>query len=265
MINLSFYDGVSLVFNVNDWYELRTKYRIVGEFIGATRTIPIALPSALCPEETYLLIKKGVAKLVKWENLYCVPSLVDKEKFQTKLNQSFEEQKVIFVEDRKMQLENLVDTIILGKKRESAENVSKDDILRTEMSKFPILKEENMVSCICTQHPEYLRGTATDVSTSNLFNYTNKLKCAVYEDLWDKGYYITSGRKFGGDFLVYLGDPVSYHAVYIVKCVQGEESHNVSEIIAYGRIGTSVKKKFVLASLNSEEKVSYIALSWLDA
>lgn len=100
---------------------------------------------------------------------------------------------------------------------------------------------------------------------SVLFDFTNKLKCSVYEDLWDKGYYITSGRKFGGDFLVYLGDPVSFHAVYVVKCVDSEESHNVSEIIAYGRIGNSVKKKFVLASLNSEEKVSYIAFSWLDA
>lgn len=118
----------------------------------------IALPSALCPEETYLLIKKGVAKLVKWENLHCVPAIADKEKFEKNLEQSFEEQKVIFVNDRKAQLENIVDKIILGKKREGTENISKDDILKEEMSKFPPLKEENMVSHICTQHPEYLRG-----------------------------------------------------------------------------------------------------------
>ena len=30
------------------------------------------------------------------------------------------------------------------------------------------------------------------------------------------------GSKFGGDFLVYLGDPVRFHAKYIVIC-QGKE------------------------------------------
>ena len=27
----------------------------------------------------------------------------------------------------------------------------------------------------------------------------------VFKDLWEKGYYLTSGCKFGGDFLVYPG------------------------------------------------------------
>lgn len=30
-------------------------------------------------------------------------------------------------------------------------------------------------------------------------------KYKVYKDLWEKEYYITSGDKFGGDFLVYPG------------------------------------------------------------
>lgn len=32
-----------------------------------------------------------------------------------------------------------------------------------------------------------------------------KLKCRVFQHFWEMGYYMTSGTKFGGDFLVYPG------------------------------------------------------------
>lgn len=44
-----------------------------------------------------------------------------------------------------------------------------------------------------------------EVPFSTLLAYTTSTKCAVFEDLWNKGFYITKGQKFGGDFLVYLG------------------------------------------------------------
>ena len=34
---------------------------------------------------------------------------------------------------------------------------------------------------------------------------TNDLKFKIFEDLWNKGFYITDGSKFGGDFLAYPG------------------------------------------------------------
>lgn len=33
----------------------------------------------------------------------------------------------------------------------------------------------------------------------------HELRFKVFRDLWQKGYYLTSGSKFGGDFLVYPG------------------------------------------------------------
>ena len=32
-----------------------------------------------------------------------------------------------------------------------------------------------------------------------------KLQYLVFKDLWENGYYLTDGSKFGGDFLVYPG------------------------------------------------------------
>ena len=41
------------------------------------------------------------------------------------------------------------------------------------------------------------------------------LKYRVFCDLWRKGYYLTNGLKYGGDYLVYPG--TVYQASYIYK------------------------------------------------
>lgn len=36
------------------------------------------------------------------------------------------------------------------------------------------------------------------------------LRYHVFKDLWEKGFFLTSGVKFGGDFLVYPGNLVGF-------------------------------------------------------
>ena len=55
-----------------------------------------------------------------------------------------------------------------------------------------------------------------------------KLRYHVFVDLWEKGYYLTSGINFGGDFLAYPGDPIRYHSFFIVIIVPwGEENYTI--------------------------------------
>ena len=42
----------------------------------------------------------------------------------------------------------------------------------------------------------------------------------TFKDLWNNSYYVSEGSKFGGDFLVYCGDPAKYHAKCIVICLE---------------------------------------------
>lgn len=44
-------------------------------------------------------------------------------------------------------------------------------------------------------------------------------KMQIYYDLYGRGFYISSGLKFGTDFLAYMGDPVRYHAQFAIKLV----------------------------------------------
>ncbi|GMH39373.1 hypothetical protein BSKO_07271 [Bryopsis sp. KO-2023] len=44
-----------------------------------------------------------------------------------------------------------------------------------------------------------------------------KNRFAVFSDLHEKGFFLTGGAKFGGDWLAYPGDPLVYHAQFVVR------------------------------------------------
>jgi len=88
-------------------------------------------------------------------------------------------------------------------------------------------------------------------------------KDIVFNDLWERGYYLTSGEKFGGDFLVYPGDPLKFHSHYIAVCVDGDKPLTPQYLISKGRLGTNVKKIVLLCSVNPEGTVSYQQLQWI--
>lgn len=90
---------------------------------------------------------------------------------------------------------------------------------------------------------------------------TERCCCAVYEDLHKRGFFITSALKFGGDFLVYLGDPLRHHSHYVIVVLKRDEVISSKQLITYGRLASSVKKTVVLATLKCDV-VDYLSLTW---
>ncbi|KDO34784.1 hypothetical protein SPRG_00845 [Saprolegnia parasitica CBS 223.65] len=82
----------------------------------------------------------------------------------------------------------------------------------------------------------------------------------VFADLWSQGFYITSGSKFGGDFLIYNADPVTTHASAIIF-VLARATLSPQDIVGYGRLARAVKKNCVLAYLNQRQCLSYMTLT----
>ncbi|CAG8525711.1 638_t:CDS:2, partial [Scutellospora calospora] len=78
-------------------------------------------------------------------------------------------------------------------------------------------------------------------------------KFKVYCDLWNRGYFITNGIKFGGDYLLYPGDPLRYHSHFIASIIDMDKSISPMDIITFGRLGTAVKKSYMLCSWNSNK------------
>lgn len=257
MIQLIYTCEKAFIYNVDDWKKLRDEYRIIGEFIGATQYIP-ALPFALLPEEALFIINLGIAKLVSQKTDLTDPKV--KEYYEDLKSNILQHQKTLYLEERSKQIQHYKVNIISGK-RKHGDNRPEEEILKEELDKPIKIDENTLLWPIINKSPHVIEE---DLDKNELFKHTTEVRCKTYEDLWKKGYFITSGEKFGGDFLVYLGDPIQFHAVYIIRCLEDcNKSIHTTEIVAFGRLGTSVKKKAILATLNPE--ISYISLNWIDA
>ena len=73
----------------------------------------------------------------------------------------------------------------------------------------------------------YKEVPLTDIELSE----KEKMRLFVYQDLRKRGYMITPGTRFGGDFLAYPGDPFMYHAYFVVKVQQAETELGVAEML----------------------------------
>lgn len=73
---------------------------------------------------------------------------------------------------------------------------------------------------------------------------------------------MTSGTKFGGDFLVYPGDPVRFHSHYVVTVVQEDDQIDCRSLVATGRLGSNVKKSEVRACVIQDGSVRFWSIRW---
>ncbi|KAI9491556.1 tRNA intron endonuclease [Zychaea mexicana] len=95
-----------------------------------------------------------------------------------------------------------------------------------------------------------------DSNNGKTWTYLNTkaelLRYKVFEHLWSRQLYVTSGLKFGGDYLAYRGDPMRFHSHYIVSAKDRHEPMTGLDVIGMGRLATNVKKTYVIASPASD-------------
>ncbi|XP_057370121.1 tRNA-splicing endonuclease subunit Sen34-like isoform X2 [Daphnia carinata] len=240
---------------------LRSEHRIVGNFIGCLPSLPrqdqmLGLPMELMTEEVFHLATRGIVNIVEYKQLYHPAEEHLKQKTENMLKASFSEQQVIFKEERIKQLMLMADKIIEGKRRKTNGIIDEELVLQEEIRKIPEMSEDLMMVQIFTRPFWTCRGEAAEYSISLT------LRCRVFSDLWEKGYYITAGEKFGGDFLVYPGDPFKFHSHYIAVCVDENQLLTPYFLIQKGRLGTNVKKTVLLCTVNEDGEIMYQSLNW---
>ena len=92
------------------------------------------------------------------------------------------------------------------------------------------------------------------------------LKYAVYSDLRNAGFIVTPGIKYGCDFAVYKHGPGIEHAPYMVSVKKQKEDITATEIVKAGRLATTVRKRFIIATPDLEsKKVKYLIFKWFKA
>ncbi|XP_077170961.1 tRNA-splicing endonuclease subunit Sen34 isoform X2 [Paroedura picta] len=282
MIRIHALEGRAFVWNADDAQRIREEHRVVGTLVGALARKPrqnvrLGLPLQLLPEEARLLAEMGVATLLKNPTSHPLteeagqdPSFLEAvAAYQKDQEESYQEQVRLAGEQRKALMGTLAERIAQGraKKRQrkggEAEPASKPADLE---SSFVFPREAMMVQ-LPTERTQ--RGQEEEVDwhlPSKEWPYggqpEHEMRFQVFQNLWERGYYITSGSKFGGDFLVYPGDPMRFHAHFIALCVPRDTPLSLCDIISVGRLGTSVKKTVLLCSVDQDGTVAYTSLQW---
>ncbi|RSH94519.1 tRNA-splicing endonuclease subunit [Saitozyma podzolica] len=96
---------------------------------------------------------------------------------------------------------------------------------------------------------------------------------ATFTDLQQQGYRMGLGPRFGGEYLIYPGDYLRYHAHFTSQVLVRDEPIKPTEIVAWGRLGTGTKKAGLICcwdddgaefepSGEKDGQVEYYSLEW---
>uniref|UniRef100_A0A023GKG4 tRNA-intron lyase n=1 Tax=Amblyomma triste TaxID=251400 RepID=A0A023GKG4_AMBTT len=258
------------------------------------------MPVQLAMEEAHLLISRGLAVLVKNTNLEKPPTDAETLRVDKYLDQVYQQQVELAMAQRRAEITQYAENIVAGRtkknagqnvprkskrkrKKEGSSEASEDapgsstdtaeaQVPDVEAQKAAIIADV-MKKCVSTPSKDVAltpvlhecpRTKMRDLVPAEL-NYptseADKVRCRVFEDLWDKGHYMTVGCKFGGDFLVYSGDPLLFHAYAVVVCLEKDTRVGGHDLIMWGRLGNAVHKTIVLATVR-EDGVHYLSLRW---
>uniref|UniRef100_A0A6M2CS01 tRNA-intron lyase n=1 Tax=Rhipicephalus microplus TaxID=6941 RepID=A0A6M2CS01_RHIMP len=251
-------------------------------------------------EEAHLLISKGFCILVENVKLSQPPTDDERARVDKCAEDVYQEQAEAVMAQRKAEIEQQADNIVAGLvKKRRGQQVSKKARKKLKKNSSTELSKGNASSCteLSEVQPEDMEAQREAVianvmkskvsmpsrditlapvlyeclrtKASNLvpveLNYprtdAHKVRCRVFKDLWERGYYMTVGSKFGGDFLVYSGDPLLFHAFGVVVCLGRDHKVAGRDIVMWGRLGNAVHKTIILATLR-DDQVHYISLRW---
>lgn len=267
-----------LVWDANDVRCLRDKFRIVGALIGCLPRAPrqnaqLGLPLQLIPEEVTLLLEEGFAEVVQ-EAYETRPE--DISQYEEQKEDSYKHQIELFREERRNQLKGMLPDIIAGKikkrnsllqkRRHEGEHIDDSEFeKRIELDPIkidiPAIKQEHMlvqIHAVCTHRKKTCETIEWKFPSTN----EEKLRYKTFKDFWECGHFLTSGNKFGGDFLVYPGDPSRFHSFFIAICKPHNEQMSALDVIICGRLGTTVKKTVVICSEETNGELCYTSLEW---
>ncbi|KAK6457984.1 uncharacterized protein RJT20DRAFT_92194 [Scheffersomyces xylosifermentans] len=219
-----------LIFNVEDIKRLRDKYGILGILIGTLAQYPqqnffLSVPLKLFIWEVIWLVESGYAQLIDQVNYR-----LDKAKeLQSK---------------GKLQNNNV---IVMTKKDPNSKSASQ---LESREANFIVTpntdshKYSKDYRTICADDYEvslkdYLKSyiESTSLSQNQVRSYYQNFKY-----LKKQGFFINPGLKFGGDLVLYPGDPLRFHSYSIVKF----NMVDLQDFVVGGRLATSVKKNIVI-------------------
>ncbi|XP_028650376.1 tRNA-splicing endonuclease subunit Sen34 [Erpetoichthys calabaricus] len=270
LIQLYLADSVPLLWRSAHVKLARERLGVVGAAVGSLARQPrqncrLSRPVQLLWEEARFLLENGRAELVK----ALKPQNYEQEiqSYAHYLERNHEEQQTFALEEKKQVLKRVMeDKCKDGASAPSSIQSVKGSLDSLESSfKFPC---SAVMVQLCTARarfsytPEERLWLSAELA--NPVDERQKVRYRVFSDLREKGYYLTSAGKFGGDYLVYPGDPLRFHAHFIAVCVPLDKETPFSDYLSLSRLGSNVKKTILLCSPSQTDAnyVHYTSIQW---
>ncbi|KAJ5690364.1 tRNA-splicing endonuclease subunit tsp-4 [Penicillium macrosclerotiorum] len=282
-IPISYISGRYLLFSIDAVTYLRHEYNICGVLIGTLPQIPqqnvfLGLPLELMPEEARLLVDQGVACIVDEAKAHGgMRSLLeeDRRKYLRELESQGLHASRLFADHKDRKREKALQKIAEKKAKAKAKTseTPEQDSAAVAASLTPTKNEpasledffgdrtvassSTRASSSTISSPQQAMGVTpatsypplpdpTSISTQLLPPPDVPLSFPLFAHLHSRGYFLSPGLRFGCQYVAYPGDPLRFHAHFLVVSAEWEEKLDLMVIINGGRLGTGVKKGFLL-------------------
>ncbi|KAI8999004.1 hypothetical protein BD414DRAFT_476685 [Trametes punicea] len=261
----------------------------------------LGVPLVLLPEEVVLLVEKQLAVLIDDPSAHQPASAEALARWNTEREESAKRQIAIAEAERASEkaakLSTSEEAIRKRKEREAkraaaarakalAEGLPVEDLsastsnLLIDESRRPSTPSKSAPltfnvtipassSDIEWYNPEaHAYSTLESARAAGVWDYPTtsfeRAKCRVFQDLWEKGHFMGGGIKFGGDFLVYPGDPLRYHSHFVATVIESPTAPlTPMEVVAHGRLGTATKKSHLFCEWDErKQEVTYFSVEW---
>ena len=262
VVRISKIAGRYLVFDLQDVVHLRRHHNICAVFVGTmpqnpTQNIFMGLPVELLAAEASVLLNKGAAYMAD-----------DAVEHLSRLSAMDANSRKAYLQSLKTQRRKAQATMDEERAARSAEAKARHlgaKAKKQHQSREPSVAEEGLFdsaprpesspASVPTPTPRTASAAPgiTPGTSAGLIDGCTELTAAsapkpspLFAHLNSKGYFITPGLRFGGDYSVYPGDPFRFHAHFMATSYEWEEEITMLDLVASGRLGTAVKKGYLL-------------------
>lgn len=282
-IPISYISGNYYLFSIDAVTYLRREHHICGVLMGTLPLIPqqnvfLGLPLQLMPEEARLLVEKGVAVIVDEKKAHDagLASLMeeDKKKYLRDLEAQGLHAMRLQANQRQMQRDESLKKFERKKaaKRASgqgeqssastgpregedaivdlfADSPRESSSAASRRSSTPAV-EEPLGITPTTSYPPFPQPSSDQIMELPKVPPSYPL----FAHLHSEGYFLSPGLRFGCQYMAYPGDPLRFHSHFLVASAEWDEEIDLMNIVVGGRLGTGVKKGFLLggAELKAE-------------
>lgn len=265
-----------LLFDVDVISHVRRNHNICGILIGTLPQVPqqnvfLGLPVQLMPEEARLLVEEGHAYIVDDGKAHAAAflngglSMEERAAFSKAIEAQGAEAALAVLrqaDERKQKaLRN-----VSGKQREKRQQ-SEETTTSTTTTSTEATDETLFSTSEGTDETASTLSAASRDSHVVPFAITPTTSCpplkpsegqfvgapppapssyALFAHLHRLGYFMMPGLRFGCQYNVYPGDPLRFHSHFLAVGKTWNEGFRMMEIVGGGRLGTGVKKGFML-------------------